>query len=114
MNIFYVDWFNLSSSICYPAVVHNTKHVGKCTGQLISRIRDAGSDDIHIIGFSLGAQVINYVAESLKPDYLIPHATGIDPAMPGFITVDNANKLDASDAIFVDVHHCNVSLSLAL
>ena len=104
-----MDWFNLSSSICYPTVVHNTKHVGKCTGQLISRIRDAGGNDIHIIGFSLGAQVINYVAESLKPDYLIPHATGIDPALPGFITVDNANKLDPSDAIFVDVHHCNVS-----
>jgi pancreatic lipase-related protein 2 len=108
MNIFYVDWFNLSSSICYPTVVHSVKHVGECTGQLIRRIRDTGSDDVHVIGFSLGAQVINYVAESLKPDFLMPHVTGLDPALPGFITVDDAHKLDASDAHFVDVYHCNV------
>jgi pancreatic lipase-related protein 2 len=108
MNIFYVDWFNLSSSICYPAVVHSIKHVGECTGQLIRRIRDAGSDDVHIIGFSLGAQVINYVAESLKPDFQIKHVTGLDPALPGFINVDVSRKLDPSDALFVDVYHCNV------
>lgn len=111
MNIFFVDWFNLSTSsyICYPAIVHNIRHVGECTGQLIRRIRDAGSDDVHIIGFSLGAQVINYVAESLKPDFKMPRISGIDPAWPGFITVDKAHKLDASDAQFVDVYHCNVS-----
>lgn len=109
MNIFFVDWFNLSSSMCYPAVVHNIKHVGECTGQLVSRIRDAGSDDIHIIGFSLGAQVINYIAESLKPSFKLKHVTGLDPALPLFINVDKTNKLDASDALFVDVHHCNVN-----
>jgi hypothetical protein len=111
VNIFFVDWSNLSTSsyICYPAIVHNIRHVGECTGQLIRRIRDAGSDDVHIIGFSLGAQVINYIAESLKPDFKLPRISGIDPAWPGFITVDKAFRLDASDALFVDVYHCNVS-----
>jgi pancreatic lipase-related protein 2 len=75
--MFYVDWFNLSSSLCYPAVVHNIKHVGACTAQLVNRIRDAGSQDIHVIGFSLGAQVANYIANSLKPDYLLPRITGV-------------------------------------
>lgn len=112
MNIFLVDWFNLSTSsyICYPAIVHNIKHVGECTAQLIRRIKDAGSDDVHMIGFSLGSQVLNYVAESLKPHFKVSRISGIDPALPGFITVDKAHKLDASDAHFVDVYHCNVSL----
>lgn len=77
-NIFFVDWFNLSSSICYPAVVHNIKHVGACTAQLVNRIRDAGGVDIHVIGFSLGAQVANYIATSLSPDYLLNRITGAD------------------------------------
>lgn len=75
-NIFYVDWYNLSSSINYPAVVHNIVHVGACTAQLVNRIRDEGGEDIHVIGFSLGAQLANYVAVSLKPNYQLPRITG--------------------------------------
>ncbi|KAG5683157.1 hypothetical protein PVAND_012455 [Polypedilum vanderplanki] len=107
MNIFYVDWFNLSSSFCYPAVVHNIKHVGECTSMLIRKLVEAGNADIHIIGFSLGAQVTNFIAESLKPEIILPRISGLDPAMPWFITVDNSQKLDKSDAKFVDVYHCN-------
>lgn len=76
-NVFYVDWFNLSSSIFYPAVVHNIEHVGECTAQLVNRIRDAGGVDIHVIGFSLGAQLANFVSNSLKPNYLLPRITGL-------------------------------------
>jgi hypothetical protein len=114
MNIFFVDWSNLSSSVCYFRVVHGIKHIGECTSQLVKIIRDgsgSGEDDIHIIGFSLGAQVASFVSESLKPLYLLPRITGLDAAMPGFITVNNNQKLDASDAKFVDVYHCNVSFT---
>lgn len=109
MNIFFVDWFNLSSSINYPAVVHNIKHVGECTAQLVRRVMDTGNEDIHIIGFSLGAQLTNYIAESLKPEIILPRISGLDAALPWFIGVDDKHKLDKSDARFVDVYHCNVS-----
>jgi pancreatic lipase-related protein 2 len=99
----------MSPVFCYPAVVHSIRHVGACTAQLIRRIRETGSDNIHVIGFSLGAQIINYIAESLKPDFIIPRATGLDPAMPGFVPADKSHKLDPTDALFVDVYHCNVS-----
>jgi pancreatic lipase-related protein 2 len=93
--------------------VHNIKHVGECSAQLVNRIRDASGVDIHVIGFSLGAQVTNYIANSLKPDYVLPRITGLDPALPLFVTSDKAHKLDASDALFVDVFHCNVSSNLS-
>ncbi|CAO1409451.1 unnamed protein product [Diamesa hyperborea] len=106
-NIFYVDWYNLSSSFCYPAAVHNVKHVGECVAQLVHRIRDEGSSDIHVIGFSLGGQVPNYISNYLKPDFLLPRITGLDPALPLFAFKDKDHKLDPSDAEFVDVYHTN-------
>lgn len=73
-NLFFADWSVLGPAPCdyhlldlftnywsksflilsgYPAAVHNTKHVGTCIAQLVSRIRETGNDDIHLIGFSL-------------------------------------------------------------
>lgn len=98
----------LQSILGYPAAVHNTKHVGECIAQLVSRIRETGNKDIHLIGFSLGAHVSNYASVSLRArDFTIPRITGLDPAMPLFVTADVDNKLDASDAEFVDVIHTN-------
>lgn len=124
----YVDWSDLAPSPCYLSAVHNIKHVGACIAQLVERILDLGTDDIHLIGFSLGAQVTNYVATNLK-SFKIPRIsgqlqvassgfilfssifpTGLDPALPLFMTVSNDEKLDSSDADFVDVIHTNALL----
>lgn len=92
---------------CYPIVVHNIQHVGKCSAQLVKRIRDFESAEIHVVGFSLGAQVANFIANNLEP-FKLDRITAIDPAFPGFIMTDKRKKLDPSDAHFVDVLHCNV------
>jgi pancreatic lipase-related protein 2 len=77
-NLFFVDWSVLGRAPCYPSAVHNTRHVGFCISQLVARIRETGNEDIHIIGFSLGAQVSNYVATSLKLiNYTLPRITGL-------------------------------------
>lgn len=67
---------------------------------------DSGTENIHLVGFSLGAQVTNYVAKAVIP-FRIPRISGLDPAMPLFITSGIDEKLDASDAEFVDVIHTN-------
>lgn len=54
MNVFAVDWSNLAQSPCYPGAVWNSRFVGKCSAQLVERIRELGATDIHVIGFSLG------------------------------------------------------------
>lgn len=75
-NLIYVDWSDLAPSPCYLSAVHNIKHVGACIAQLVERILDLGTDDIHVIGFSLGAQVTNYIALNLK-SFNIPRITGL-------------------------------------
>lgn len=123
-----MDWSILAPGPCYPSAAHNARHAGKCIAQLIDRIRDAGCNNVHLIGFSLGAHVANFAANNLK-DFKLPRITGVymccpkrntrklthinlfliglDPAMPLFITAPAADKLDPSDAHFVDVIHTN-------
>ncbi|EDW11506.1 pancreatic lipase-related protein 2 [Drosophila mojavensis] len=105
-NIIYVDWSVLAPGPCYISAVHNTRQTGACTAQLIERLVEMNNTDIHIIGFSLGAQVPNYIARNLK-SFQLPRITGLDPAMPLFITAGLNDKLDPSDAAFVDVIHTN-------
>lgn len=105
-NLIAVDWHRLAAGPCYPVAVHNVPHVGYCLAQLIERLRDTGTTDIHVIGFSLGAHVPAYSANVLKP-YKVSRITGLDPAMPLFVTVGKDGKLDATDAEFVDVFHTN-------
>ncbi|KAG7199611.1 hypothetical protein KM043_014214 [Ampulex compressa] len=106
LNVIAVDWHRLATAPCYPLAVHNVPHVGDCLAQLIDRLRDLGAADVHVIGFSLGAHVPAFSANVLRP-YKIPRITGLDPAMPLFVTVSNDEKLDAGDAEFVDVFHTN-------
>ncbi|XP_011300409.1 lipase member H-A-like [Fopius arisanus] len=105
-NVIAVDWHRLAVAPCYPIAVHNVPHVGDCLAQLIERLKDVGAIDIHTIGFSLGAHVPAFAANALRP-YKIPRITGLDPAMPLFITVSKDEKLDSGDGDFVDVFHTN-------
>ncbi|XP_057670438.1 lipase member H-A-like [Diorhabda carinulata] len=105
-NIFTVDWSPLNQSPCYLGAVINIRHVGTCTAQLVERLLELGNTDIHVLGFSLGAHVTNYMAIALRP-YRVPRITGLDPALPGFTTWDLDSKLDKTDAEFVDVYHTN-------
>lgn len=105
-NIIAVDWHRLAAGPCYPIAVQNVPHVGKCLAQLVQRLRYQGANNIHIIGFSLGAHIPAYSANSLRP-YKLSRITGLDPALPLFVTVSRDHKLDASDARFVDVFHTN-------
>lgn len=91
---------------------------------------------IHVIGHSFGAQVAGIVGAAVQnnisritgtnnstydlnanttanPNYLV----GLDPALPGFssLNTDAKDRLDSSDADFVDViHTCSGSYGIAL
>lgn len=48
----------------------------------------------------------NYAAVKVRP-FKLRRISGLDPAMPLFITAGVEDKLDPSDAHFVDVIHTN-------
>ena len=67
---------------------------------------DQGNADIqkfHPIGFSLGAQVAGHLGYKLGGK--LSRITGLDPAGFLFHNVPHSERLDPSDAHFVDVIH---------
>ncbi|XP_017859738.1 PREDICTED: pancreatic triacylglycerol lipase [Drosophila arizonae] len=101
-----IDYAPLVREPCYVAAVRNLPLVSKCLAQLINNLVDRGivpHELIHIIGFSLGGQVAGQASNYLKRKP--KRITGLDPAKPLFILSNNARRLDAGDAEFVDVIH---------
>ncbi|XP_073989006.1 pancreatic lipase-related protein 2-like [Rhodnius prolixus] len=106
-NIWMVNYPDLSKEPCYGFAVYNIRYVGKCVAYFIKTLKFSSKYDldIHVIGFSLGGQVPNFIAKNLP--FKLPRITGLDPALPLFYTNILHQRLDSSDAQFVDVIHTN-------
>ncbi|KAK9507401.1 hypothetical protein O3M35_007264 [Rhynocoris fuscipes] len=109
INVWMVNYPRLVLSPCYPFSVYTIRYVGKCIASFAQKLNSTIMPDsklnIHIVGFSLGAQVSNYVAHYLP--FKLQRITGLDPALPLFYTNLANHRLDSSDAEFVDVIHTN-------
>ncbi|TMW54249.1 hypothetical protein DOY81_000672, partial [Sarcophaga bullata] len=106
-----VDYSPLSRLGCYFWAAQNVRAVGKCLAFLLNNLMDQGvygPNDIHIIGFSLGGQVAGLTANYLNKK--IARITGLDPAGNVFLTASPHDRLDASDADFVDVIHTTTAV----
>uniref|UniRef100_A0A1I8PL45 Lipase domain-containing protein n=1 Tax=Stomoxys calcitrans TaxID=35570 RepID=A0A1I8PL45_STOCA len=112
VDVISVDYEPMAALPCYyPWAVQNARVVGKCLAQLLNVFHDQGiytPQMIHIIGFSLGAQIAGLAANDLN--FKVNRITGLDPAGWFFSTSNVRNKLDASDASFVDIIHTDVYL----
>lgn len=99
--------------------VANTELVGRQLGLILLDIINLGTlvEDVHIIGFSLGAHVAGCASEILKKkNLLLGRITGLDPASPFFrnhLLREKSRKLDATDAQLVDVIHTDGSEDFA-
>ncbi|XP_037958802.1 inactive pancreatic lipase-related protein 1 [Teleopsis dalmanni] len=102
-----VDYGTIAELPCYyPWAVSNAGVVSKCLALLIDNLIDDGiyrSEDVHIIGFSLGAQIAGITANYLRNR--LRRITGLDPAGPAFATDNLSHRLDPSDADFIDIIH---------
>ncbi|XP_030383693.1 pancreatic triacylglycerol lipase-like [Scaptodrosophila lebanonensis] len=106
-----IDFGPLVQSPCYPQAVQNVPLVAKCLARLIDNLLDRGiaqSDQLHIIGFSVGAHVAGQAANYVKRK--LQRITGLDPAKPLFSLAGDTQRLDPSDADFVDVIHTDALL----
>lgn len=83
----------------------NTRLVGLEIAYLITKLREEHglrSEDVHLIGHSLGAHTAGYAGERIAG---LGRITGLDPAEPYFQNMGPSVRLDPSDATFVDVIH---------
>ncbi|KAJ8347862.1 hypothetical protein SKAU_G00264510 [Synaphobranchus kaupii] len=63
---------------------------------------------IHMIGISLGAHISGFVGANFKGRERIGRITALDPAGPQFTGTAPDHRLDATDALFVDVLHTDM------
>ncbi|XP_067134234.1 pancreatic lipase-related protein 2-like [Centruroides vittatus] len=110
-NVIFVDW-PLGAIFPYGQATANIRVVGAEIIFLLKKLqqlKNAKLETIHIIGHSLSAHAGGYVGKALKN---LGRITGLDPAGPYFQEVSPEVRLDASDAIFVDVIHSNAGKTI--
>ena len=76
LNVITVDWSELSKNIVYPYAAFSTRYVGKKVAHLLRTIDMTykRTNHVHLIGHSLGAQVMGYAGMFL--DGKVDRVTG--------------------------------------
>lgn len=109
VNLITVDWEDMASNLYYFESARRTEDVGMAIAELIAfMVSDMGLsfDRVHIIGHSLGAHTAGYAGKFTEGR--VARITGLDPAGPYFYFKGPENRLDKTDAQFVDVIHTAV------
>nr|CAD7435118.1 unnamed protein product [Timema monikensis] len=102
-NVVCVDWSAGAAVPNYVRAAANARLVGRQVSMLMAGL-GTPLENVHIIGFSLGAHVAGFAGAQLKN---VSRITGLDPAGPLFESQDPRARLDSTDAMFVDVIHSN-------
>lgn len=106
-NVIVVDWGKYANGL-YTSAYCNVPIVARNVADFIKRMSAETKvplKKLHIVGHSLGAQVAGETGRQLKGE--LGRITGLDPAGPLYQDIAKKDRLDASDAKFVDVIHTN-------
>uniref|UniRef100_A0A4W5KRI8 Lipase, member Ib n=1 Tax=Hucho hucho TaxID=62062 RepID=A0A4W5KRI8_9TELE len=109
MNVLVVDWNRGAANLNYFTAVTNTRQAANNLTGFILNMQAEGVplSSVHLIGSSLGAHLAGFVGANLKGK--IGRITGLDPAGPMFTGATPEERLDPSDAMFVDVLHTDIN-----
>ncbi|PZC84058.1 hypothetical protein B5X24_HaOG200557 [Helicoverpa armigera] len=95
----------------YILSAHNARLIGKRLANLLANLEHFGAnaEDFHLLGISLGAHVAGWAGKYFQQYKArsLGRITGLDPAGPCFSYAYSGQRLDKSDASYVDVLHSN-------
>ncbi|XP_031975300.1 lipase member H isoform X3 [Corvus kubaryi] len=105
MNVIIVDWNQGATTLIYSYASRKCRRVAEILKKLIDEmlIDGASLDSMHMIGVSLGAHISGFVGQMF--DGMLGRITGLDPAGPLYRGTAPSERLDPTDAQFVDVIH---------
>jgi len=110
-NVFSIDWGDLESWTNYFHAAAITKPVAQYSAQLVQLLSqyDGVFENIHLVGHSLGAHVVGFIAKEVQTMGLgkLSRVTGLEPAFPSFELAGPEGRIDKSDAEFVQIIHTN-------
>lgn len=114
-NIIIVDYGSAVKEPCLSQMEWAPRFGSLCIAQLVKYIsqhpRGVPPDDMHLIGYSVGAHIAGLIANHLKPtEGKLGRITGLDPTIFFYSTTNNTRDLDKSDAHFVDVIHTGAGI----
>ncbi|CAL8077818.1 unnamed protein product [Orchesella dallaii] len=126
-NVIMVDWAPLSGYLAFRPSMNDlelrglynnvTTYVPAIAQKIVNLIESLKTkksiplSQVHVIGFSLGAQIGAVVGSEIrkKDKEEVGRISGLDPASFNYqeenVTADN--RLDVTDAAFVDIYHTN-------
>lgn len=95
----------------YIKCVHYARLIGKRLANILANLEDFGAnaEDFHLIGISLGAHIAGWAGKYFwqYKKRRLGRITGLDPAGPCFSYAKSNQRLDKTDANYVDVIHSN-------
>ncbi|XP_006136992.2 lipase member I isoform X1 [Pelodiscus sinensis] len=108
LNLIIVDWNKGATTLNYFTAVQKTKTVADILKKWIDQMLAHGAslDSIYMIGVSLGAHIAGFVGQMYNGK--LGRITGLDPAGPSFTGKPPNERLDPTDALFVDVIHSDI------
>ncbi|XP_041986254.1 lipase member H-like [Aricia agestis] len=110
-NVLSLDTLKFTT-VDYPIASRLARPVGKHTAEMLVNLTRSGLDPkkLELVGISLGGQTISFIAKHYHrmTGVKIARITGLDPAGPCFRNLGADQRLDASDADFVDIIATNI------
>lgn len=112
-NVFIVDYGTLVKEPCIKQMEWGPRFCALCVAHLVKYLgrhpRGVRAEDVHVIGYSIGAHIAGLVANFLDPeqDGKLGRITGLDPTIVFYSGHNKSRDLDPDDAHFVDVLHTN-------